>query len=392
MNVADVVVAALAIFAAFRGFRLGLVRQIFELGGGFIGLIGGLALGPQAADAFTEEPGLKAVLISMITLFVCMSLGQTIGYVIGHRFRSLADRVHLGKVDKGAGIAFGLAVTLLSYWLVGSMLVQGPSRPVARALRQSQILKALNELGSPPDVFAQLRHYLDTSGFPQVFAGLPRPVSPPVDLPSQKETRAAAEAAIDSTVRLTVQACGAISLGSGWIVGENYVVTNAHVVAGGTSVSVHDQAGEHQGTVTLFDPRTDIAVVRVEGLVGPPLVLTTEPQERETRGATLGYPGSRDGELVIRRAAVQARFTATGRDIYGREQAEREVYELRSGIRQGDSGGPFVLASGEVAGVVFAASTTDRDTGYALTGAEVQEEIDRGTARSSATSTGNCPR
>jgi hypothetical protein len=70
----------------------------------------------------------------------------------------------------------------------------------------------------------------------------------------------------------------------------------------------------------------------------------------------------------------------------------RSVYEVRARVRQGDSGGPFVLPNGTVAGVVFAASTTDADTGYVLTGSEVEDEIETGTARNRPVATGECTR
>jgi S1-C subfamily serine protease len=243
----------------------------------------------------------------------------------------------------------------------------------------------------PPDVLAYIRQYLDTSGFPQVFAGLPRPVGPPVKLPSAPEARRAGDKADEAMVRIVVPACGGTQLGSGWIAASETVVTNAHVVSGGDSVTVqHEATGDHTGTVVIFDPRTDIAVIHVEGLTGDALELELTEQPRETTGATLGYPGSRDGTLVIKRAAVQAQYTATGKDIYGRNDATREVYELRAPVRQGDSGGPFVLSNGDVAGVVFAASTTDGDIGYALTAAEVQDEIENGSGKTSAVGTGRC--
>jgi S1-C subfamily serine protease len=243
---------------------------------------------------------------------------------------------------------------------------------------------------APPNVLAYLRQYLDTSGFPQVFAGLPRPIGEPAKLPTQKQANAAGRRAQASMVRIVVPACGGTQLGSGWIAGEDTVVTNAHVVSGGDDLTVQDPAGDHPGTVVVFDPREDVAVIHVEGLTGPSLPLEIEERERGTKGATLGYPGARGGDLVIKRAAVQAQYQAVGRDIYGRSDAEREVYELHAAVRQGDSGGPFVLATGEVAGVVFAAATTDDQTGYALTAAEVQDEIQQGTGKTSEVSTGQC--
>lgn len=392
MNLADLIVILLAGLAAYRGFRHGLVGQFFELGGGFLGLVLGVTLAGRVANAFTEQPGIQGLLASLLTVFILLSIGQTAGHLIGHRFARAATNARLGGVNAGLGAGFGVFVTLLSYWLIGSLLVQGPSREVAKMMARSQILEELNGISKPPDVLAYLRQYLDTAGFPQVFAGLPRPVGEPVDLPSGKLVRRAARRAQPSTVRIVVPACGGQQLGSGFIGAEDTVVTNAHVVAGGGEVQVQDQAGSHSGHVVLFDPATDIAIVHVTGLSGRPLRLATEPLERGTPGATLGYPGADAPNLDVDRAAVQDGYPARGRDIYGREDVTREVYELRASIRQGESGGPFALPTGEVGGIVFAASTTDGNVGYALTGSEIADELQAGAARTEPVSTGECAR
>jgi S1-C subfamily serine protease len=393
MNWIDLIVVVIAVLAAMRGWRRGLVGQIFELGGGFIGLVIGVAIGPRIASLFADQAGLQAALISLIVVFLALSLGQTLGFLIGHRFQTMA-RGSLGQADQGMGAAFGVIVWLLAFWLIGSMLVGGPSRSLARSLKDSAILRATsNVLPKPPNVLAYLRQYLETSGFPQVFAGLP-PLSEPVDLPPDRVVREAVAAAGDSTVRIVVDACGGTQLGSGWISDPDSVVTNAHVVAGGGPVTVQQLDGTNRsGEVVFFDPKTDIAVIHVsEAMTAEPLELVIEQQERGTVGAALGYPGDADGQFVPTKAAVQAFYEATGRDIYGQELVTREVYELRARVQQGDSGGPFVLPDGRVAGVVFAASTTDGDTGYALTGAEAEDEVDAGSSRTDPVDTGRCTR
>lgn len=392
MNLADLLVVVLAGLAAFRGFRQGLLGQFFELGGGFMGLVLGVTVAGKVADAFTDEPGMQALLISLVTVFILLSVGQTLGHLIGLKFARAAKGARLGGVNQGLGAGFGIFVTLLSYWLIGSLLVHGPSREVAKLMSKSVILKELNELSKPPDVLAYLRQYLDTAGFPQVFAGLPRPVGEPVDLPPDSVSRKVARKVQASTVRIVVPACGGQQLGSGWVAGPDIVVTNAHVVAGGGDVQVQDQEGTHTGRVVLFDPATDIAIVRATGLDGPPLSLETEELERGTPGATLGYPGSNAPNLDIDRAAVQDSYAARGRDIYGREDVTRQVYELRASIRQGESGGPFALPNGRVAGVVFAASTTDGNVGYALMAEEIADEVEEGSGRTEPVSTGDCAR
>jgi S1-C subfamily serine protease len=390
LNLIDLIVLVFAALAALRGWRLGLLGQVFELGGGFGGLLAGLYLGPHAAAWFAKSGALVRSAVSLVVVFVMLSVGQTIGYLIGRRFGAIAQRVRLKFTDSILGGAFGVAVVLVSFWLVGSLLVQGPSRAIARALRESSLLSATNRvLPDPPNVLAYLRQYLDTSGFPQVFAGLPRPVGPPVRLPSDAKARKAVQLAAKSTVRIVVSGCGGTQLGSGWIATSRAVITNAHVVAGGRSVVIEDQAGQHQGSVVLFDPHIDIAVIRADGFAGPPLTLDVNPLTRGAPGAILGYPGG-ISRIVAHRAAVSARFQAHGKDIYGRRDVFREVYELRAPIRQGDSGGPFVVPNGHVAGVNFAASTTDAGVGYALTGSTVAKDVRSGSARTAPVSTGAC--
>lgn len=390
MNIVDLIVLVLAAFAAFRGWRLGLLGQIFELGGGFGGLLAGLYLGAHVVSWLPDASALMRSAVSLIVVFIALSIGQTLGYLIGRRFGAIAQRARLRLPDSFLGSLFGVAVVVVSFWLVGSLLVQGPSRAIARALRGSHLLALTNRvLPDPPDVLAYLRQYLDTSGFPQVFAGLPRPVGPPVKLPSNAKARRAVQSATRSTVRVVVAGCGGTQLGSGWVAAPDAVVTNAHVVAGGDSVTVDDQAGRHRGAVVLFDPEIDIAVIKTTNLAGPPLPLDTDELDRGAPGAILGYPGG-VSRIVAHRAAVSARFDAHGKDIYGRRDVIREVYELRTPIRQGDSGGPFVVPGGRVAGIDFAASTTNSDIGYALTGATVAKDVRSGARRTAAVKTGPC--
>ncbi len=391
MNWVDLIVLVIAGLAAWRGWRRGLLGQVFELGGGFIGLLLGLSLGPRIASAFTDKGDVSGALFSLSAVLLFVTIGQTIGFLAGHRLGDRARSTGLGGIDSAVGSGFGVVVWFVSFWLLGSVLIHGPSKSLAKGLQRSSFFEVTNAVfPEPPDLLAYLQQYLNTSGFPQVFVGLPT-LSEPVDLPPRGDTRDAYNAAKDSTVRLLVEACGGVQLGSGWIYDGDSIVTNAHVVSGGNEVTVQELNGnEVIGAVVLFDPKTDVAVVRADGLTGEPLNLITEVLDRGSGGATLGYPGNRDGQLVAKRAAVQGSYPARGRDIYGRNETTREVYELRSPVRQGDSGGPFVLPDGSVAGVVFAASTTDGDIGYALTGNEVQDEVTRGASRTEPTGTGSC--
>ena len=77
-------------------------------------------------------------------------------------------------------------------------------------------------------------------------------------------------------------------------------------------------------------------------------------------------------------------------DIYGNGTVTRRVFSLRGLIRPGNSGGPLVSTEGRVLGVVFAASVSDRQTGYALTAEQVRRAAAVGLQSSDKVSSGNC--
>jgi len=102
----------------------------------------------------------------------------------------------------------------------------------------------------------------------------------------------------------------------------------------------------------------------------------------------LGYPGGRP--LHVSAASVRTTFEAVGRNIYGNGVVRRRVYALQAVVHPGNSGGPFVVPDGRVAGIVFAGSTTDRHEAYALTAAQVAPSIERGEQRTQPADTGAC--
>jgi S1-C subfamily serine protease len=112
--------------------------------------------------------------------------------------------------------------------------------------------------------------------------------------------------------------------------------------------------------------------------------------DEDAKGAVVGYPGG--GDLTGVKAATRRVLHAVGRDIYGDGTVVRDIYELQAIVRPGNSGGPFVLVDGQVAGLVFAASTTDSDVGYAITSTEIAPDVEQGVGATRAVSTGGCIR
>jgi S1-C subfamily serine protease len=152
--------------------------------------------------------------------------------------------------------------------------------------------------------------------------------------------------------------------------------------------------GRHPATAALFDPRLDIAVLRVPGLSDRAQPVNSTVVGRGTTGVVMGYPGG--GPLTARKAGVSAAFDAVGLDIYGSSQTTRKIYQLDAVVEPGNSGGPLVasgdpsIPNGTVIGVVFARSTTNANVGYALAMPAVSADVARAQATRGRADTGGC--
>jgi S1-C subfamily serine protease len=391
LNALDVLLLAMLAFSLYRGFRQGALSQIAAFGGAGLGLVIGALLAPRVAGAMVGQPGSGLALVTLGLLLVLVFLGQGIGFGIGLRLRRAAINAGVGALDRVAGMAVGAAGLVLVVWLLGAVLSQGPMPVIAQQVRESRMTTFMDEaLPPPPDVFGRVAGYLDQQGFPQVFSGLGGGITaPPVPPTSDAAVQAAAAAGQPSTVQVQATGCGGISSGSGFVVSPGFVVTNAHVVAGGSDMVVRDAAGEWAAVPVHFDPDLDLAVLASPDTQAPAIGWAGAPADRETEGATLGFPGGQR-DMVVKPATVRGRGEAVGRDIYGRGVAAREILTLTAGVQRGDSGGPFVTSEGLVGGVVFAANAAEPGTGYALTAERVRPDIDAAMARNTPTGVGDC--
>lgn len=391
VNLLDLLLAVAFAASALRGYRQGALSQLAAFAGAAAGLLLGAAFAPRLAARVAAQPGVELALITLGLLLGAFVLGQSLGLAVGARLRAAAFSAGVGGADRLLGVAAGLASTAVVVWLLTSALVQGPLPAVAQQIAGSRITTAIGAVLPPaPDVVSRVGGYLQRQGFPQVFSEIGGgTTAPPAAPPAEGAVAAAQAAGTASTVQVTALGCGGVSAGSGFVTAPGFVVTNAHVVAGGEAVSVTDGAGTVDAVPLLVDPGVDLAVLAAPGLGAPPLPFVDGPAGRDASGATLGYPAGQP-QLVVRPAAVRARTEALGRDIYGRGLVRREVLTLSAGVAEGDSGGPFVTADGRVAGVVFAAAATEPGVAYALTAEQVTPDITAAIARNTPVPTGAC--
>jgi S1-C subfamily serine protease len=241
------------------------------------------------------------------------------------------------------------------------------------------VLQQLNELVPPRRA---LRALARVDPFPSIAGPAPPEGRPDPSVLRQPSIRRAAP----SVVRVLGTACGLGVSGSGWVAGRGLVVTNAHVVAGQDDTTV-DSAGSPPlpAQAVAFDPRNDVAVLRVTGLNAAPLE-QAEPRAGSS-AAVLGYP--ENGPLMARAARLGRTTVVLSVDAYGRGPVPRRITTFRGRVRPGNSGGPLLDSSGRVIGTVFAARV-EGSAGYAAPPDVVDDALAR--ARRGPVSTGDCVR
>jgi S1-C subfamily serine protease len=378
----DWIIVAFVVVMAMWGFLQGLIVGALSLGGFAVGAFAGARLAPLLLSDGSHSPYaplfalLGALLLGGILAMGLESLGFKLrGLLVGP----------LGIVDSVGGAILLGAVGLGIAWLFGAVALQTPgARELRRDIQRSTILSRLNRDLPPSDSFLNALARFDP--FPSVSGRVPELARPNTRLVRDPEVRAATR----STVRVLGTACGLGVEGSGWIAAPGVVVTNAHVVAGehDTTVQPLGAGPRYDARAIWFDPRNDIAILRVNGIDNlKPLKLDVNAPANRS-GAVIGYP--ENGPLDVQPARLGPTITALSQDAYGRGPLRRRITTLRGLVRSGNSGGPLVDGHGRVLTTIFASSVArGKHAGYGVPDSVLSKALDR--ARGSV-STGPCAR
>ncbi|MFD5585972.1 MarP family serine protease [Streptomyces sp. NPDC127063] len=390
MDLLDIVLLLVILAYAGSGYRRGLVAGCVSLAG----FVGGAAVGvwilPWVMRLVT--PGTTAATVAAVfTVLLPAVAGHELAGRLALRLRRELDRGPLRVADGVGGAAANALAVLIVAWVAASVLGASSSPVLTGAIRDSRLLGAVQDAmpDTTPAWFSRATSALTEAGFPQVFNPFENESTAEVARPTgDSVTAAATNAAKLSTVKIEGAAGTQGREGSGFVYAPRHVMTNAHVVAGidRPSVRVGGVGRSYDARVVLFDPDRDVAVLYVPDLTAP--VLRFDDGARRGDAAVVaGYP--QDGDLNLQAATVANRVRATGQNIYNDASVTREIYAIRSTVRPGNSGGPLLTTDGRVFGVVFARSTSDAETGYVLTAAEVSEDARRAADATEAVDTGS---
>lgn len=386
--VLDILLLGVFVGYAIFGYLNGFLHALFGLVGALIGAAVAYLLVPIVANWVDDSTWRLLIVVSVAVLLIIG--GHAGGVAIGD---SVARHVKRGMrvIDRLLGTVTSVVATVLVTSLLAATLVTFGIPVLSRAIAGSTVVRVVNAITPPPvtEAINRIRSSLVRDALPAITAALGGIVNSPT-VPDIDTGSPALDAAAQSVVRITgnAPACGQNQAGTGFVISDDRVITNAHVVAGVDEPLIETPAGQVlTAKVVYFDPYDDLAVIAVPGLDAKALTLGDTAKDG-TEGVINGYPYG--GGFTSTPAEVLSVDTASVADIYAESHTEREVYALATTVIEGDSGGPLLGLDGRVLGVVFARSADTENLGYAMTMAEVDPVASKAAGLTKSVTPGHC--
>jgi len=385
-----VLVVAFAVAGYRQGFIIGVLSFAGFIGGGAVGAV----FGPRIARSLVSGVAQQA-LVAIIVVFVAAMLGQLVASGGGVAVRSRVTWRPATVVDAIGGSAVSVISVLLIAWLIASAVAYAPFPLISRQVNGSAVLRGVDQVmpSAASVMFSDFRRLLARGPYAQVFGALGAEgalsVGPPDNSVLSSRGLARAQGSI-VRIKGTAPGCSRRIEGSGFVFAHDHVITNAHVVAGvrpGPQVST-PRGARLRSRVVLYDPERDIAILYVPQLAVASLHFAGQASAGDN-AIVAGYPLD-SPTLTAVAARIGGSEAASSPDIYQTTTVTREIYSVRAVVKPGNSGGPLLSPGGRVYGVVFAAAVSAKDTGYALTAAEVAPDARAGRAATRLVSTQGC--
>ncbi len=385
----DWLLVVLVLAYALSGYWQGFITGAFATGGLLLGGLFGVWLAPVALGDAT--PSLLVSLGALFIVILSASLGQAMLQFLGAKIRDRITWQPIRAIDAVGGAALSAAAVLLVAWALGVAISGTRIGGITPMVRSSTVLSKVDGVlpTAAGGVLQAFNNVVGTSFFPRYL----EPFAPerivevgpgPKRLLKDPDVTAAATSVLK--VRGTND-CGRGVEGSGFVYAPDRLMTNAHVVAGVDHPEIIVGDSSVPAEVVYYNPDIDVAVLAADTGTAQPLDFDQGggPQDGV---AILGYP--EDGPYDVQPGRIRAEQRLRSPNIYGDGAVIRQVFSLRGLVRPGNSGGPIVSSAGDVVGVVFAASVTDQQTGYALTAEQVAHSADLGRSSAGSVSTGDC--
>jgi uncharacterized membrane protein required for colicin V production len=380
--VLDLILGAVFVLAVLWGVTRGVTANTLALVGFGAGAVVGARVAPLVLNG-----GLHSTYAPEAAIPGALVLGAVAAALV-ERFGLRARRglARLGRAGPVGGGLLGAVLGLMVVWIIGTVAIEIDA--LRNDVRKSEILRRLDAVLTPPGPrLVEPTVYADP--FP-TFVG-PSPGVGPI---TRIVTRApGVRAASQRVMRVQGRGCGHAGEGTGWVVADGVIATNAHVVAGKQLfvAEFRSQPNAYPATPIWFDPKHDVALLRVPGVRGVPALTMVAHARAGTPAATLGFPGGNWKDRPALLGTTSNQYTGTLNNVreagpeFPSDLFGRLIIGFSGLIEPGSSGSPVVDGTGHVLGMAFAGGGS---FGWAVPDAFIRNALRRA---GPPVATGPCP-
>ena len=305
MNFLDWLLLILLAAYALSGYWQGFITGAFATIGLLLGGLAGIWIAPRALG--DVAPSLWVSLGALFIVILCATVGQALLQYVGAKARARIHWQPVRALDAVGGAALSMAAVLLVTWALGVAVSGSRLGPVTPIVRESQVLAAVDK-AMPHQAYQGLRAFNDVVGTtffprylepfaPERIVAVDPPAPEVVTDPDVVRARRAVLKVHGSNV------CGRGVEGTAFLIRDDRLMTNAHVVAGVRDPEVLVGDKKVDAKVVYYNSDLDVAVLSVPDLGIDPLHFAGAVKAN-TKVAILGYP--LDGPYDVQSARVRA--------------------------------------------------------------------------------------
>jgi putative serine protease PepD len=158
---------------------------------------------------------------------------------------------------------------------------------------------------------------------------------------------------------------------------DGELLTNAHVVAGATSIKVtlNNSSQSHDATLVGADTTADLALLKISGVSNLPTAELGNSGALKVGDSVIaiGNALNLQGGMTVTEGIV----SALNRSVDATNESLGGLIQTDAAINPGNSGGPLVNAAGQVVGINTATSGDAQNIGFAIAIDNAKPVIDR---------------
>lgn len=163
-----------------------------------------------------------------------------------------------------------------------------------------------------------------------------------------------------TAVRIRVSDCSGWANGSGFILDEGTVITNAHVIEDALWIQVTTYDGhDYTAVSSQIAPVADLGIIHLDPVFTDFVTLADTPLEYGDEVQVVGYP---EGQALT---VEEGTYVGTEADTVG--STGEDVQSFRAYTLPGNSGSPIFDADGKVVSVLYASDSVSWSAGWDIT-------------------------